>query len=418
MKMRLLTYIALTAATVPSQAAVPPNPIPAGGVTIARLANGATLVLRSIPSAPITVVDLWVRAGASDDRGTGAAHALEHMAFKGAKDAPGERIDAVIEETGGIVSAATLPDATHYWASVAPDDAVTVIQALPRILREPALDPDVWERERKVILEEIVRAATDIEAEARRALAAQLYGPFCAPASGTAEAIRALTPDAIRAYHNRCYRPGNVVMVVTGKLDSARVRKAAESALTALPVPPGDASDTAVPEPLVHAAGVKMTRQGTVAIGMGFAARNADGPALDIACSLLRTSLLRSLAGIPGDVQVMHPWQRAQMVTVVATGPEADADRIASTLRAAIAAFPDSITDSDLNAAVKARQWAWWLDNEAPVAQARTLGLAATLGDLDAATLSSSRLSLLTGDDVKQAARIAFGLQPAPTPNS
>ena len=409
--MRFPTFIVLLAATLPARPAAPPNPIPASGVTTTRLANGATLVLRSIPSAPVTVVDMWVRAGASADGGSGAAHALEHMAFKGAKDAPGGRIDAIIEGTGGIISAATLPDATHYWASVSPDEAVNVIHAMPRILHEPALAPDAWERERKVIIEEIERAGTDIEAEARRALAARLYGPFASPSSGTAGAIRALTPDAIRAFHRRCYRPENIVMVIAGKLDLQPIQKAALDALTALSAsaPDSGAVDGSVPAPLVHAANVRIARQGTVAIGMGFAVPNADGPSLDIACTLLRSHLVRSLAGIPGDVQVVHPWQRAQLVTVVATGTEADADRLESALNLAITAFPDGIKDTDVRAAVRTRQWAWWIENESPAAQARTLGLAAALNDIESATASTTRLSLLTSNDVRAAATLAFG---------
>jgi predicted Zn-dependent peptidase len=332
------------------------------------------------------------------------------MAFKGAKDTPGERIDAAIEETGGIVSAATLPDATHYWASVSPEGAVQVIQTLPRILHEPALDTEVWERERKVILEEIDRAGADAEAEARHALAAKLYGPFASPASGTADAIRALTPEAIRSFHRRCYRPDRIVMVVTGRFDIERIQKAARDALTALPAASGisGAPVDAVPAPIARTANDRISRQGTVAIGMGFAIPGDGGPALDIACTLLRTRLLESLSGIAGDVQVVHPWQRAQLITVVVTGPEVNADRIESTMKTAIAALGTGITDADLKAAVRKRQWTWWIDNESPTAQARTLGLAVTLGDLDAATLATTRLSLLTADDVRTAANLAF----------
>jgi hypothetical protein len=96
------------------------------------------------------------------------------------------------------------------------------------------------------------------------------------------------------------------------------------------------------------------------------------------------------------------------MVIAIVQGAPADRDEIASILRRTPPKLADGITESQVAAAVRARQWAWWLDQEPPLTQARTLGLAATLGNVEEATLLPEHLRVLTADDIRTAARGVF----------
>lgn len=392
----------------PVRAANAPNPMPPSSIVRRTLANGASIIVRRDSSAPLVAVDLWIRAGAADDGGTGAAHALEHMLFKGSREAPTERVDAAVEATGAVLSASTLSDATHFWASVPPNQLKTVLTNLAKVVREPALEPVAWERERKVIAEEIERSKTDLAAEARRTLSFKLFGPRGAPVSGTTESLKALTPDAIRSFHAANYRADRMVLVVAGNVDPSATIRAAEAVLATLPKPQGSqplgAPATARPGP--HEAVAEAS--GRVAIGVGFAAPGGETAALDVACAVLRRKLERALAGIADGITVAHPWQRAGMVAIVAEGAATDRDRILASLRTTALALGGTMTEYEVHQSVRSARWRWWLDHESPVSQTRALGMAATFGDLNEATLASERMGFLTVEDVRAAARRTF----------
>ena len=58
------------------------------------LANGLRVIVKEDRRAPTVVHMVWYRAGAMDEKdGTsGVAHALEHLMFKGTKNAEGRRV--------------------------------------------------------------------------------------------------------------------------------------------------------------------------------------------------------------------------------------------------------------------------------------------------------------------------------------
>ena len=87
-----------------------------------RLANGLEVLLFEVPGAAVVTTTLWYRAGARDEvaGGTGIAHFLEHMMFKGSpRYGPGE-IDRRTQALGGTNNAYTSHDATVYYFKLSP----------------------------------------------------------------------------------------------------------------------------------------------------------------------------------------------------------------------------------------------------------------------------------------------------------
>ena len=58
--------------------------------SICKLDNGLPLIHQEIPTTPVVVADVWVRAGANlePEPWSGMAHFLEHMIFKGTATLP------------------------------------------------------------------------------------------------------------------------------------------------------------------------------------------------------------------------------------------------------------------------------------------------------------------------------------------
>jgi predicted Zn-dependent peptidase len=378
--------------------------MPPSSVAASTLPNGLRVVIREDATAPLAAVDLWVRAGAGDDGGTGAAHALEHTLFMGSADVAAGAVDAAVERAGGVLYAETLVDATHYWATVPPGETGTVLTALRDLMREPSVGAAAWERERRVMLEEIARSRTDAAAELRRDLASKLFGPpFGAPVTGTPESLAAVTPDAIRAFYRRFYRPDRMTLVVVGPVSIETVRKEAAETLGAIAAATGGGPDPAA-APVARANRVEATRHDSGRVEVGIAFPASGGADVDVLCTILAGRLSAAVSGLADRVEVSHPWQRAGLIVMAAGGPVENEGALRDALRNVAAIAPQSISPAQVSAAVQRRQWAWWLEHEKPAAQSKALGLAATLGDADEATKEPDRLAAVTRDAVAAAA--------------
>jgi zinc protease len=386
-------------------------------VTSRTLDNGITVLVRPDAAAPLAVVDLWVYAGSVDDGGTGAAHALEHMVFRGSKDVPAGRVDATVEAAGGVLYATTYPDATHYWAAVPPEGVPTTLGALADAMCPPAVATADWERERKVMLEEISRDRDNLPAQARRTLAGRLFGTaYGAPVMGTPAALNRLEPDGIRAFHRQYYRPDRMGLVVVGRVEPDRVVEQARAAFGTIPKPAGRASERAAPKADSDPVEVEADDGTNLVVGTAWPAPSDDAGVVDVLCAIMRRRVSAAVGGLARRVEVSHPWQRADMIVLLLEGAESDRDVLRAAARRALSAPAESITASEVAAAARQRQWAWWAEEEKPAAQSRALGLAAAIGSWRDATAVQPRLDRVSVEGVRSAARKVFGTLEARRP--
>mgnify|MGYP006273584203 CR=1 FL=1 len=126
-------------------------------VEITRLANGLTVASDAMPGFETTAVGVWVSAGTRYEASdlNGAAHMLEHMAFKGTKRRSARRIAEEIEDVGGHLDAYTTREQTAYVARVLKEDVPLAIDMLADILQHSVFADDELAKERTVVLQEI-----------------------------------------------------------------------------------------------------------------------------------------------------------------------------------------------------------------------------------------------------------------------
>jgi len=187
---------------------------------ILKLDNGLTVIHQYIPATPVTVVDVWVRAGAmrEPDQWSGMAHFLEHMIFKGTdRVAPGE-FDYLIENCGGITNAATSHDYAHFFLTTATQYLEDTAPLLGELLLQAAIPDDEFERERDVVLEEIRQSEDNPDWVGFQALMETMYEyhPYRRPVLGTEDILMARSPSEMRDFHRRYYQPDNMTVVVVG----------------------------------------------------------------------------------------------------------------------------------------------------------------------------------------------------------
>ncbi|KAF9993459.1 hypothetical protein BGZ79_001843, partial [Entomortierella chlamydospora] len=126
------------------------------GTRITSLQNGLTIATESNPSVQTATVGVFIDAGsrAENAKNNGAAHFLEHMAFKGTSSRGQHDLEIQIENMGAHLNAYTSREQTVYYAKSFKSDIPKAVEVLSDILQNSTLSNDAIERERDVILRE------------------------------------------------------------------------------------------------------------------------------------------------------------------------------------------------------------------------------------------------------------------------
>ena len=227
---------------------MPPSQLP---IRREVLPNGLTLLLCESHAAPVSEVQIWVRAGSADERQgeAGLAHFHEHMLFKGtARRGVGE-VAGEVEGASGRINAYTSFDVTVYHATVPSEATAVALDVLADAVRYPAFDPEEIEREAQVVLEEIARAEDSPPQVLGAAVFAEAFHvhPYRAPILGTRESVSAFDQRRVRAFFERWYTPEHLVVVAAGDFDADAF--AAEVRERFADAKPGDARRARPPEP-------------------------------------------------------------------------------------------------------------------------------------------------------------------------
>jgi len=205
----------------------------------ATLANGLRIVTDRIDTVDTVSLGLWVDVGTRHEAPAvnGAAHFLEHMAFKGTERRSARAIAEEIEAVGGHLNAYTSRESTAYYAKVLKEDVPLALDILADILLNSSFDPTEFERERTVILQEIGQAndtPDDIIFDhfQERAFPDQAMGR---PVLGHPEIIRRLSRESVIAYLRDHYGAARMVLSASGNLDHDRFVALGEELLSAMP---------------------------------------------------------------------------------------------------------------------------------------------------------------------------------------
>src|ERR671918_1238775 len=179
---------------------------------------------------------LAVKAGSidEDDDQRGLAHVLEHMAFNGtAHFKPGELVaylESIGARFGPHVNAYTSYDETVYMLNV-PTDREGVLErgfvALSDFAGGMTLDPREIDRERGVVIEEW-RGRLGANARMQVVHGKAIYGASKYTERlpiGTPEVLKTFTPQRLRDFYDKWYRPDRMAVIVVGDIEPAAAEK-------------------------------------------------------------------------------------------------------------------------------------------------------------------------------------------------
>lgn len=203
---------------------IPPDPAWTFGV----LPNGVRYAVRrnGVPPGQVSVrVNIEAGSLMERDNERGYAHFIEHLSFRGSRYvADGESIkiwQRLGATFGSDTNASTtntqtiykldLPNATRSGL----DESVKILSGM---MAAPQLKSDQVESERRTVLAE-AREQSGPEVRVGEATRAHLFaGQLLAKRApiGTVESLNAATPESLRAFHDRWYRPERAIVVIVG----------------------------------------------------------------------------------------------------------------------------------------------------------------------------------------------------------
>lgn len=205
----------------------------AAAAPVKKLSNGLRYIVLEDHASPVVSLQIWVRCGGVNEAGptSGVSHFLEHMIFKGTDKVSANEISKIVESNGGSINAATGGETTHYYIDMPSDKWETALEILSESVLRPAFPPVEFEKERKVILEEIKRRNDDPQSDLWDGFLETLYTktPYRQRVIGSVESITAMTRDLMVEQHRLYYVPANLVVVVAGDIKRALVEKKIKS---------------------------------------------------------------------------------------------------------------------------------------------------------------------------------------------
>src|SRR3989338_5746255 len=164
-----------------------------------KLKNGLTVIIekRDIPLISLAICNRF-GAGYEESKIKGASHVIEHLVFTGTETRTHEDISREIEGKGGILNAFTANQITSFWFKLPSEHLFAGLDILQDILCNPIFDKAKFEKEKKVILEEIKMYHDDPARNIYDKITTCLYeSPFGESITGDKESVSSLQRDFV-----------------------------------------------------------------------------------------------------------------------------------------------------------------------------------------------------------------------------
>lgn len=205
--------------------------------TFGKLENGLRYAVKRnvVPQGQVSI-RVRIDAGAlhEEDNEQGFAHLIEHLAFRGSEYVPDGEAKRIWQRFGVTFgsdsNAQTTPTQTVYkldLPNAQPAALAESMKLLSGMMRAPSISDAALNAERLIVQAELRESdgASRTLGDAMREHAFQGQRLAARSTIGTFETLNAATAEALRAFHQRWYRPENAVVVIAGDHDPAELER-------------------------------------------------------------------------------------------------------------------------------------------------------------------------------------------------
>lgn len=223
-------------------------------ITKVILANGLTVFLKEIHTAPLISHWVWYRVGSRNEVPglTGISHWVEHMQFKGTPQFPAGVLDKAISRDGGVWNAFTYLDWTAYFETMPADKIDLALRLEADRMVNSTYEPQEAYSERTVVISE--REGNENEPlfrldEAIQKTAFQSH-PYRYEVIGELADLKRMQRDDLYQHYRKHYVPGNAVVALAGDFDSEEMLASVRQVYESIPAGTVPAADVPLEPPL------------------------------------------------------------------------------------------------------------------------------------------------------------------------
>lgn len=244
----------------------------------AALRSGASVLSERVPGAGAVSIGFWFPRGSRHEgEGTrGYSHFVEHMLFKGTPARGAREIAREIDRVGGYINAFTEREHTCVHCVLPLESFRIALDVLCDMVFASSFPETEFEKERSVIINEILSSQDDPEEMANETFLAGIWPDqdLSRPIAGEVDDARSATRDGLYAFYRERYVPGALLVTVAGDLDPEMVASMLDDRLSPGPAAP-PASVPLVPPVFSPGSRYVATRMQQVQLYFG---TQVDGP--------------------------------------------------------------------------------------------------------------------------------------------
>jgi zinc protease len=201
--------------------------------SVHKLSNGLAVVVLEQHKLPTVAFEMWIKPGALDDPKDmpGLASFTADMLREGTAKRTSAQIAAEVDRIGATLDAGSNfgTSYTTVNASGLADSAEALVDLMSDIVMHPSFPADELEKYKQRELAGLEQDRSQPGFLAREKFYEVLYGNFpAAVTSPTPQSVKGVTPDDLRRFHSRHYRPGNALLGVVGDVKTDDVLKLLE----------------------------------------------------------------------------------------------------------------------------------------------------------------------------------------------
>jgi len=275
---------AVRAAMAQAPAAVAAQPMPASSEAVrpaavdrepvvTKLANGATLIVRERPGAPVVSTGVYFRGGGAGENSAtaGITQLMTRVMQRGTRQRSAEQINREIEFLGTEIGIDLDSDYFGFRLDILRTNVRPGLDLFSDVILNPTFPDDGLEEERHIQMGAIRRAYDSSTARPVQLAFRDLWGshPYALPQAGSLESVQSLDAAALRSWWERTVRANDAVILMAGDIALGDAKTLAEAAFGRLPVRdigPATALPLPVPSARIETVEYRDRRQSAIVV--------------------------------------------------------------------------------------------------------------------------------------------------------
>lgn len=191
------------------------------------LQNNITLITETIPTVKTVAIGFWFNCGSryETDAEKGISHFVEHMLFKGTKTKTAFEIAEKFDRIGGYLNAFTERETVCLHCVVPAIHTHTALEVMCDMVENSTFNEKELDRERKVIISEIISSLDDPEETALDASIQAIYPKNSISHSilATKKDIKNLSREQLVDWYKTFFKKAPMYVTIAGNIDATMI---------------------------------------------------------------------------------------------------------------------------------------------------------------------------------------------------